>query len=156
MRIETLTRQQCIDVLSVQRLARLACAKNGQPYVVPIHYAFEGHYLYSFSLTGQKIEWMRGNPMVCVEVNEPGCNREWRSVIIKGVFEELPHLPRFERERGHAWSLISRHPNWWEPGDLKPVSQVAAAVPRHVFYRIQIKTMTGRQAIEDVVCCLKG
>ena len=123
MRIETLTRQQCIDVVSMQRLARLACAKNGQPYVVPIYYAFEGHYLYSFSLTGQKIDWMRNNPMVCVEVNEPGGKREWRSVIIKGVFEELPHLPRFERERGHAWSLISRHPNWWEPGDLKPVSR---------------------------------
>jgi nitroimidazol reductase NimA-like FMN-containing flavoprotein (pyridoxamine 5'-phosphate oxidase superfamily) len=34
MRIETLTRQQCIGVVSVQRLARLVCAKNGQPYVV--------------------------------------------------------------------------------------------------------------------------
>ena len=76
MPIETLTRQQCNDVVSAQRVARLACAKNGQPYVVPICYASEGHYLYSFSLTGQKIDWRRGEPKVCVEVTKPGGTRE--------------------------------------------------------------------------------
>lgn len=74
-----------------------------------------------------------------------------RHNLRKGVFGEQPRPPRFEWERGHTWSPISRHANWREPGDLKPVSQVAAIVPRHVFYRIQIKTMTGRHVGDDAI-----
>ena len=68
-----------------------ACARDNRPYVVPITFAFADNNIYSFSLIGQKIEWMRKNPEVCVQVGDFREGREWKSVVAYGVFEELPH-----------------------------------------------------------------
>ena len=37
---------------------------------MPIYFAYHDGYLYSFSTVGRKIEWMRGNPLVCLETDE--------------------------------------------------------------------------------------
>ncbi|KQZ87362.1 flavin-nucleotide-binding protein [Mesorhizobium sp. Root157] len=143
MIIAALNKSECKALLSSARLGRLACCNNGQPYVVPIQFVAEGAYLYSFSLLGQKIDWMRANPLVCVQVDEFGKNREWRSVVVNGRYEELPDRIGWKTERDHAWSLLSQHANWWEPGGMKPVPE--GATP-HLFYRIIIDEMTGRRA----------
>lgn len=146
MNVIDMTRQESILVLSGNRIGRLACARENQPYVVPFHYVFSDHHLYSFSLMGQKVDWMRQNDQVCVQVDEMESARNWQSVVVFGTYEELPATPQWERERGRAWSLLQQHANWWEPGDLKPVSQAAAGASAHLFYRIRINTLTGRQA----------
>lgn len=146
MNVTDMTRQESIDILSVNRLGRLACARENQPYVVPFHYAFSDNHLYSFSLMGQKVEWMRQNDQVCVQVDEMESARKWQSVVVFGAYEELPATPQWERERGHAWSLLQQHANWWEPGDIKPASQAATSASAHLFYRIRLETVTGRQA----------
>jgi nitroimidazol reductase NimA-like FMN-containing flavoprotein (pyridoxamine 5'-phosphate oxidase superfamily) len=146
MNVTDMTREESIDILSVNRLGRLACARENQPYVVPFHYAFSDNHLYSFSLMGQKVEWMRQNDQVCVQVDEMESARKWQSVVVFGAYEELPATPQWERERGHAWSLLQQHANWWEPGDIKPASQAATSASAHLFYRIRIETVTGRQA----------
>ncbi|MHA6688761.1 pyridoxamine 5'-phosphate oxidase family protein [Mesorhizobium sp. A556] len=102
MNVTDMTREESIDVLSVNRLGRLACARENQPYVVPFHYAFSDNHLYSFSLMGQKVEWMRQNDQVCVQVDEMESARKWQSVVVFGAYEELPATPQWERERGHA------------------------------------------------------
>ena len=154
MIVHEMTRLECAAVLSASRLGRLGCAKGGQPYVVPIHFAFADHLIYSFSMPGQKVDWMRENPLVCIEVNEPGNNREWRSVVINGLFEELTDTPQWQHGREHAWFLLSRHVDWWEPGALKPTDPMPTAQPiadksPHLFYRIRIETMTGRRCVEE-------
>lgn len=146
MNVTDMTRQESIHILSANRLGRLACARENQPYVVPFHYAFSDNHLYSFSLMGRKVVWMRQNDQVCVQVDEMESPRKWQSVVVFGTYEELPATPQWERERGHAWSLLQQHANWWEPGDIKPASQAAAGASTHLFYRIRINTLTGRQA----------
>lgn len=89
MVVHEMTRQESIAILSSRRLAPLACIKDNQPYLVPCHYAFLDNHLYSFALSGQ-IDWMRENVHVCVQVNQLGANRQWRSVVVYGLFEELP------------------------------------------------------------------
>jgi hypothetical protein len=37
---------------------------------VPIYFAYEPDHLNSFAAVGKKIEWMRANPKVCVELDE--------------------------------------------------------------------------------------
>lgn len=59
MLIRTLSVLECTRLLGANRVARLACAKDGQPYVVPLHYAYSDAHLYAFSMPGKKIEWMR-------------------------------------------------------------------------------------------------
>jgi nitroimidazol reductase NimA-like FMN-containing flavoprotein (pyridoxamine 5'-phosphate oxidase superfamily) len=150
MIVKELNRDECAAVLSASRLARLACSRDGQPYVVPIHYAFADDYLYSFSMPGRKIDWMRENPIVCVQIDDLGSSRNWRSVVVYGLYEELPDRIGSKRERDHAWSLLEKHANWWEPGGLKPVPQPMARASTHLFYRIRVTSMSGRQGIEEV------
>lgn len=143
MVILELNRSECVALLSSTRLGRLACSKDGQPYIVPFHFVLEGMTLYSFSLQGQKVEWMRANPLVCVQVDEFGQRGEWMSVVANGHYEELPDRIGWKQQREHAWSLLSTYANWWEPGGMKPVPDGSV---KHLFYRITIDQMTGRRA----------
>src|SRR5262245_9508869 len=90
MWIRALSPAECTEVLSSHRVAYLACAKDGHPYVVPIYYACSGHALYAFSMPGKKIEWMRANAMVSLLIEEKEQGREWKTVEIEGRYEELP------------------------------------------------------------------
>jgi nitroimidazol reductase NimA-like FMN-containing flavoprotein (pyridoxamine 5'-phosphate oxidase superfamily) len=148
MIIHQMTRPEIDALLADCRLGRLACVQGERPYVVPIHFAFAENHLYSFSQMGQKIAWMRANPHVCVQADRMTDNRTWRSVVVEGLFEELPENPRSRFDRGHAWDLLKQHANWWEPGGLKP-SEQAPVTPEYLFYRIRIETVTGRQATFD-------
>ncbi|MGB3391744.1 MAG: pyridoxamine 5'-phosphate oxidase family protein [Pseudaminobacter sp.] len=149
MLIREMNRTDCIDLISSGRVARLACVKDTQPYVIPIYFAFSDNCLYSFSMPGRKIDWMRANPSVCVQMDEPRGHREWRSVIVDGLYEELPDTNEWRARRIQAWSLLSRHANWWEPGGLKPGPQEIKSRSPHLYYRIRIVTISGRHALED-------
>ncbi|RWA63157.1 pyridoxamine 5'-phosphate oxidase family protein [Mesorhizobium sp.] len=144
MLVRTLSTLECTKLLTANRVGHLACAKDGQPYVVPLYYAHADNHLYAFSMPGKKIDWMRTNPLVSVQVDEHGQGRGWRSVIVDGRYEEL----RDQLPRDHAWSVLSKHPDWWEPGALKPVIPPASDSAPHVFFRILIEQVSGRAASE--------
>ncbi|WP_376705323.1 pyridoxamine 5'-phosphate oxidase family protein [Mesorhizobium sp. ISC25] len=148
MLIRTLSSLECTKLLAANRIGHLACAKDGQPYVVCFNYAYADTHLYAFSLLGKKIEWMRANPLVCVQVEEHGQGRGWRSVIVDGRFEELSDRTGHEFQRGHAWSVLSKHADWWEPGALKPITPPMSDSTPHVFFRILVEEISGREAIE--------
>jgi nitroimidazol reductase NimA-like FMN-containing flavoprotein (pyridoxamine 5'-phosphate oxidase superfamily) len=166
MIIQEISREECYAALAHMRLGRLACAREGQPYVVPCFFAYERStldedYLYSFSSMGQKIEWMRGNPLVCVELDEVTNLDQWTSIVVFGHYEELPActdelpLPRgvamqqseLASERHHAWQLLKTYPMWWEPGSSAHAQVKASQALHWVFYRIRIDRITGRRAV---------
>jgi nitroimidazol reductase NimA-like FMN-containing flavoprotein (pyridoxamine 5'-phosphate oxidase superfamily) len=146
MIVRTLSTTECTKLLTENRLARLACARDGQPYVVPIYYAYADNHLYGFSMPGKKVEWMRSNPLVSVLIDARGKSREWQSVLVDGRYEELPDQIGHKLERDRAWTLLSKHVNWWEPGALKPVTAETASHSKHIFYRILIEHISGRAA----------
>lgn len=147
MLIRELTRQECLEQLSRARLGRLACANETQPYIVPIYFAFDNDYLYSFSTVGQKIEWMQANPKVCVEVDEVMSPQEWMSVIVLGHYEELPNIPKWRDTREYAHrKLRQRSAVWWEPGYAKTILKDTERPVAPFFYRIRVIQITGRCA----------
>src|SRR6476469_3478114 len=77
------------NVISHQLIARLGCYADGKIYVVPISYAYDGKYIYAFSREGMKVEMMRKNPQVCLQIDNLGQMDNWQSVIVWGSFEEL-------------------------------------------------------------------
>ena len=143
MIITDMDRSECMALLHEARFGRLACAKDGQPYVVPISFAVDGNDLYSFSSTGQKVEWMRANPKACVQADVFDLGGEWRSVVAYGRYEELPDRIGSKIQRERAWSLLSQRANWWEPGSSKPIDEAPTG---RLFYRIAIENVTGRRA----------
>ena len=144
MLIRSLGKLECTKVLAENRLGRLACAREGRPYVVPTYFGYEDNCLYAFSMPGKKIEWMRASPVVSVVVEERGRGRGWKSVIVDGNYQELSE--RFQRNR--AWTLLSKYFDWWEPGAFKPVTPLMADHSDHVFFRILIDQLSGREAKE--------
>ena len=116
MKILEMTERECRAMLDNDAVSSgLACARNNQPYIVPIHVDLDGEFLYGYATLGQKIEWMRQNPLVCLEIDELMTHGHWASVIVIGHYEELPHTPEYEGERSVAERLFQRHPMWWEP-----------------------------------------
>ena len=137
---------ECEAVLRRTNVARLGCARDNQPYVIPIYFKFDAlkadaKCLYSFANLGQKIQWMRRNPLVCVEVDDVTDHLHWTTVIVFGRFEELT------AERGEAadraYDLLRDRREWWLPAAARTaVSERYAPI----VYRIRIDSMSGRRA----------
>jgi uncharacterized protein len=144
--IEELNRSASLELLASTRLGRLACAQGPQPYVVPFYFAYHGNHLYSFSMVGQKIEWMRANPLVCVETDSVAGPHKWVSVVVFGRYEELPDTPEFQPEREFTWKLLQQYASWWEPGHAKKIHGKEERPLEPVFYRISIGRITGHRA----------
>ena len=145
MLIEELTPHECADVLERTNLGRLGCARNGQPYVVPILFSFDRDRgcVYGFSTIGQKVVWMRDNPLVCLEVDDIEDKNHWRTVVIFGRYEEIQESPEESEARQRAESLFQRRQEWWLPAAAKVGSHQRHAV---VVFRIHIDRISGRRA----------
>ena len=146
MVIKEMTEGECRAMLAGRHVARLACARNNQPYIVPFQVDLDGECLYGFATLGQKIEWMRQNPLVCLEIDQLMADGQWASVVVFGQYEELPNTPEHGGSREVAERLFQKHPVWWEPASI-PLATHEPRTP--VVFRIRIGRMTGRRAAPD-------
>jgi len=149
MIIEEMTPAECFELLQQTGFGRLGCARSGQPYVVPIYFAADKDHIYGFSTLGKKIEWMRANPLVCVEVDEIISHAQWRSVVAVGRYQELPDELQGASVRNHAHSLLQKRANWWEPGYVLSTHRGKPHSAEPIFYRIRIDEITGHRAQPD-------
>jgi hypothetical protein len=147
MKVKELKTDECIEVLKKSKLARIACSFENQPYIVPLMFSYrDGDYLYAFSTLGQKILWMRQNPLVCVEVEEIKSQEDWTTLVIFGRYEELTETPEFEAERNHAHELLAGVPGWWQPAYFAGAQRdELEEIP--VYFRISIEKITGYRAL---------
>jgi nitroimidazol reductase NimA-like FMN-containing flavoprotein (pyridoxamine 5'-phosphate oxidase superfamily) len=175
MRITEMSDDECRGLVAGGILARLACARDNQPYVVPIYYAYDQDpdgtgWVYGFTTAGQKVDWMRANPLVCVEWDEVVGHDRWASVIAFGRYEELPAAsdaeagvrlperaarpepPEEDGQRLRATRLLRERATWWQPAgavfaardDREPADAFRA-----LYYRIRIDRLTGHRAVPD-------
>jgi nitroimidazol reductase NimA-like FMN-containing flavoprotein (pyridoxamine 5'-phosphate oxidase superfamily) len=181
MVIRDLDRERCLQVLSAAPVARLACESAGQPYVVPVFLAYhksagDDDCLYGFTTLGQKVEWMRANPLVCVEVDHVTSRSEWVSVVAYGRFEELQNVHERKRGRGpahrftdsghrskslsveyvneqlFAHRLLEDRAMWWEPAStVRTLAMDEDPTCRFapIFYKIRLDKITGYEAVPD-------
>jgi nitroimidazol reductase NimA-like FMN-containing flavoprotein (pyridoxamine 5'-phosphate oxidase superfamily) len=148
MFIHEMTENECRTALERVNFGRLACARDNQPYVLPIYFSYDEKHLYGFSTLGQKIEWMRSNPLVCLEIDERTSHHQWMSVVVSGHYEELPDTPEFGCERVHAHEVLQKRAMWWQPAYVATEHREQLTP---IFYRIHIKQMTGHRATPDSV-----
>ena len=149
MIIHELTAAECEEFLDQATIGRLGCAHNGQPYIVPVSLYFgrEEKCLYGFSTLGKKIEWMRENPSVCVEVDAISDQYQWTTVLVMGRYEELDASDQQRRARQRALDLFQDQSRWWLPAGARLSSGVEHALP--VVYRIHISSVSGRRAVRQ-------
>lgn len=72
------------ELLARVGYGHLACSLNNQPYVVPIHYAYESGTVFVYTTEGKKSDIIETNPKVCLQIEEVQDNKHWQSVIVTG------------------------------------------------------------------------
>lgn len=134
------------ELLSSQFVGRIGCYCNGQNYIVPLSYAYDGSYIYIITNEGKKLDMMRKNPGVCFQVDKLEDMTHWKSVISWGVFEELKGL----KERKQALDIymsytlpfissIQSHSNPSWPFLNRNTEDI-----KGVIFRVKLTNKTGR------------
>jgi hypothetical protein len=131
--IGTMTLDEVDATLRRHRIGRIGCSVNDRPYVVPMHYAYDGAYVYGCTLPGRKITVMREQPLVCFEVDEIENGSTWRCIIAEGVFEELTSA---EARRDALALLASRNGSF-----VAPSLNVGNGI---VVFRLRLTDKSGR------------
>jgi len=149
MVIRELTSQESFDLVARIHLARLACARDNQPYIIPIFFAPHHRELFCASTVGQKIHWMRENPLVAVEVDEITSPQEWQTVVISGRYEEFGNTPQATEHRELAWSLLQKRQIWWEPAYVETILGGTERPMVPLFFRVHIDRISGHRAAKE-------
>lgn len=137
---------QINNMLSSQVVGRLACSDGLQPYIVPVTYTYDGEYIYGQTNEGTKLEILRKNPNVCFEVDMMFNMRNWQSVIVHGIFEEL--TDREAEQAGNIFFnrmyplLMSSTVHTY--GNAADGNTDNSTGIKNVMYRIKINKVTGR------------
>jgi len=128
------------DFLGRVNYGHLACARDGQPYVVPIYFVWNGTDIFVYTTEGLKTQMIADNPKVCLQVEEFQNGGAWQSVVILGEADRI--MDREKRESA-VELLRSNNPTllpalaikWSKDWIRKNVEAV---------YRIKIQKLTGR------------
>jgi nitroimidazol reductase NimA-like FMN-containing flavoprotein (pyridoxamine 5'-phosphate oxidase superfamily) len=149
MSITNLERQECLEFLKQAGFGRLGCVNTNQPYVVPVYFAYESEQLFGFSTEGQKIGWMRENPLVCVLADDIKSEQEWTSVLVMGRYEELSDHPQYENRRLHAQELLEKRSLWWKLAIASSQTRDEHLRVLPILYCIHIKEISGHRCTGD-------
>ncbi len=136
--IKNLDEKAAQELLKEQRIGHLGCVlENGEPYVVPVNYLFKEDGIYFHSLPGQKLDAMRANGKICLQVEKIGGSCQWQSAIAFGEFQEVKRmnkiieiLKEFSMRFEHLTPVEAMIEEQWNLGGL-------------VVFRINIKLITG-------------
>lgn len=84
--MESLTRDEALEILAGEYVAHLGVVSNGAPYVTPMSFVVDDHRILFRTMAGRKLDAVKANPTVCIEVSrydeETG---DWVSVIVEGT-----------------------------------------------------------------------
>ena len=134
---------------AVWSLADLGAYTTTSRMLCPIYSGYEPDRLYGFSTLGRKIDWMRSNPRVCVEVDEVISTKSWNCVIVSGRYEELPNEARYMSARERAFKLLDKRFFWWQAAYAAEQLRYASQPSPTILYCIHVADMTGRRAEPD-------
>lgn len=144
LEILEMSAEESEDLLGRSCYGHFACAREGQPYVVPINYAFAKPDIYIYTTAGLKSEIIKQNPLVCLQVEERDEEGLWKSVVVTG--EAIAITDPVEREKAVALikavnppllpALAIRWTNNWIRENVELV------------YRVSISSMSGLQSSE--------
>ncbi|MCA6073262.1 pyridoxamine 5'-phosphate oxidase family protein [Fulvivirga sedimenti] len=137
---------QCERLFLSETYGRLGCHSEDRTYVIPVSYVYSDGKIYGYTIEGLKIEMMRKNPKVCIQVDHIEDLAHWQSVIAWGEFRELKG-----KEADDAIHLLTnrlhpfRNSSTSRPKHgLERVQESYSPNSRMIAYEITISEMTGR------------
>ena len=142
--IEEMRASEAREVLGQLNFAHLAMAKDNLPYVVPVHYAFDGDDLFVYTTEGKKADIIRVNPEICLQAEDVVDNENWKSVMVFGTAEQITNEDTRQQALDHILKINPR---------LTPAISIRwmdswVRENIEVIYRIKLRSVTGRQTIK--------
>ena len=144
LEVSDMTRAETDALLARARYGHLGVSRDGHPYVVPMHYAFDGRDLYFFTTEGTKTEYIAANREVCFQVEEVEDAARWRSVMLTGRAERLTAPEETER----AMRLISERNPTLAPAINRTKIGPWTRLSHVVIFRIRAEAIYGRKTVE--------
>lgn len=144
VQVEEMSDEDSKNLLQRVNYGHLGLSRQGVPYVVPIHYAYDEHDVFIFTTEGKKTEIIDENPQVCLQVEEINDDKHWQSIILTGEAVRLTDEKKIE----HAMNFIlTENPKLSPALSIQWMDQwVRANI--HVVYKITPTLLTGRTTIE--------
>lgn len=141
-RIRRLDKEECEQILSRNHVGRIAYAWKNHVDIQPLHYVYDGQWLYGRTSPGTKMD-VTGDQWwpVAFEVDEVEGVFQWRSVVVHGGFYAIDENgPEWEEASFNRGVDLLREliPETFTPGDPVPF--------RTVVFRIAVQEISGREA----------
>ncbi len=130
-----------MQLLESEKVAHVAVTGPEGPYVSPISFVLVNGQICFRTGAGRRLNAMRSNPRVCVEVTHTSDDGLWRSVIVNGEAREVDNQPLgqeivsalLRKYRAELGSPLSR-------GQSRPLPEPA------VFIAVTPDEMSGRSS----------
>ncbi|RKD14514.1 flavin mononucleotide-binding protein [Pelobium manganitolerans] len=149
--METLQARECIALLNENYIGHLAFIADEKPYTVPITYYFDQKdSIIAYAGEGFKIEAMRKNSRVALQVEQIEDVKNWRSVMVQGHFKEaFGSEAKFllQEFANGVKNVISQHHHQHVRFISDFTSDVYTRGTTSV-YRIKIKEMFGKKMVQ--------
>jgi len=143
LKVEDMSPADMHALLQRESFGHLGCARNNRPYVLPMHYAYDGKELYFFTTEGMKTQFIQANPQVCLQVEEVTDSTHWKSVMVIGRATELTEKEETQR----AMKFITeRNPSLTPAISATQLDSIGRAVDI-ALYRITPEIIDGRQTV---------
>ena len=141
LKVEDMSPAEMHAMLQRESFGHLGCARNNRPYVVPMHYAYDGKELYFFTTQGMKTQYIDANPQVCLQIEEIEDATHWKSVMVIGRVTEMTNKEETQR----AMKFITeRNPSLTPAISATQLDSLGRAVDI-ALYRITPEIIDGRK-----------
>ena len=144
VKIEDMPAADAKSLLGRIGYGHLGCAgEGGRPYVVPMHYSYDGESLYLLTTEGAKTRFIADNPEVCLQVEDVKSAHEWQSVMAFGRAELITQADEMERA---MQSITGSNPSL-QPALGQTQIDSWGRASRVALYRISPHTIDGRKTV---------
>lgn len=141
LKVEDMTKDEMQTLLRSVGFGHLGCTRDGHPYVVPMHYAYDGQDLYFFTTEGTKTEFIAANHEICFQVEEVADSSNWRSVMVIGEARKITKPDEIE----HAMQLITERNETLTPALNKTEIGAWHRLSHIAIYRVSTGAVYGRK-----------
>lgn len=143
LKIEDMTADEMKTLLYAKELGHLGCSRDGRPYIVPMHYTFDGASIYFLTTEGQKTTYMKANHQVCFQVEDIAGRDEWKSVIVTGQAEQITN----SEDKEKAMQMITSRNPTLTPALSLTETDAWTRQNNIEIYKINTEIMDGRKTV---------
>ena len=141
--VEEMGNKEIEGLLKTIGYGHLACSRDNEPYVVPIHYVYAKPYVYIYTTLGKKAEIINENPRICLQIEDVIDQKNWKSAIVYGTAEQVTDEP----ERQTALDAITETNPTLTPAVSIRWMDNWVRENIEVIYRVTPTQMTGRTSV---------